>query len=108
MDRLRRISFCFWLAMTLAACSISRRCCSCASVMACSSCTLGSADSLNFPVSFAVVYAHHLLQPLAQCLELTDHVLDVRRERLEGFDIGVLHRQLDGLGHRFVELGVEQ
>jgi hypothetical protein len=37
IDRLSRISVCFWLAMTLAACSTSRRCCSCASVMACSS-----------------------------------------------------------------------
>ena len=49
-----RISACFWLAMTLAACSLSRRCWSCASLMACSSWTLGSAFSLNVPVSLAV------------------------------------------------------
>src|SRR5438067_41912 len=42
--------------MTLAACSLSRRCWSCASVIACSSCTLGSARSLNVPVSLAVMY----------------------------------------------------
>jgi hypothetical protein len=51
----RRISVCFWLAMTLAACSFSRRCWSCASAMACSSCTLGSAFSSNRPERRAVV-----------------------------------------------------
>ena len=40
------VSFCW--AMTLAACSFSRRCWSCASVMACSSWIFGSAFSLNF------------------------------------------------------------
>ena len=57
---LRRISPCFWLAMTFAACSLSRMCCDFASVIACSSCTFGSARSLNEPVSFAVRYFHHL------------------------------------------------
>ena len=50
-----RSSACFWLAMTLAACSLSLRCWSCASRIACSSWTAGSAFSLNFPVSLAVV-----------------------------------------------------
>jgi hypothetical protein len=48
-----RSSACFWLAMTLAACSLSRRCWSWASRSACSSCTVGSAISLNLPVSLA-------------------------------------------------------
>ena len=51
---LSRISLCFWLAMTLAACSRSRRCWFWASAIACSSWTLGSARSLNEPVSLAV------------------------------------------------------
>ena len=59
-----RSSLCFWLAMTLAACSLSRRCWFWASAIACSSCTLGSARSLNEPVSFAVRYFHHLLDEL--------------------------------------------
>ena len=54
MRLLSRSSACFWLAMTLAACSFSRRCWSCASRSACSSCTAGSAISLNAPVSLAV------------------------------------------------------
>src|SRR4051812_22285743 len=54
--RVSRSSVCFWLAMTLAACSLSRRCCSCDSMIACSSWTLGSAVSSNFPVSAAVRY----------------------------------------------------
>ena len=49
----RRISDCFWLAITLAACSLRRLCWFCASVMACSNCTFGSAFSLKRPVSFA-------------------------------------------------------
>ena len=49
----RRIWFCFWLAITLAACSLSRRCCSWASVIACSSCTLGSAFSLKTLLTLA-------------------------------------------------------
>src|SRR4030095_11217913 len=57
---LRRISACFWLAMTLVACSLSRRCCPWDSAMACSSWIFGSAFSLNVPVSFAVRYFHHL------------------------------------------------
>ena len=61
---LRRNSLCFWLAMTLAACSLSRMCALRASVIACSSCTLGSARSLNEPVSFAVRYFHHFLTRL--------------------------------------------
>ena len=61
---LSRSSLCFWLAMTLAACSFSRRCWSLASVIACSSCTFGSARSSNDPVSFAVRYFHHFLTSL--------------------------------------------
>ena len=59
-----RSSPCFWLAMTLAACSRSRRCWFCASAIACSSCTFGSARSLNDPVSLAVRYFHHFLNSL--------------------------------------------
>ena len=55
----RRISVCFWLAMTLAACSLSRRCWSWASVMACSSWILGSAFSLKALETFAPMYFHH-------------------------------------------------
>src|SRR5215218_1562301 len=44
--------------MTLAACSVSRRCCCCASSIACSSWTLGSADSSSFPESLAPRYFH--------------------------------------------------
>ena len=66
-----RSSLCFWLAMTLAACSLSRRCWPWASAIACSSCTLGSARSLNEPVSFAVRYFHHFLASLNMGLELT-------------------------------------
>ena len=44
---------------------LSRRCWSWASVIACSSCTLGSAISLNRPVSKAVRYFHALLKSLS-------------------------------------------
>src|SRR5688572_20658402 len=57
--RLSRISVCFWWAMTLAACSLSRRCWSCASASACSSWIFGSALSLKSDESFAVKYFHH-------------------------------------------------
>src|SRR3954471_11415878 len=82
--RLSRISVCFWLAITLAACSRNRRCCSCASMIACSSCTFGSARSLNEPDSFAVMYFNHrrstlnmwgrlpTKEPLAQAAHLFD------------------------------------
>ena len=66
-----RSSLCFWLAMTLAACSLSRRCWFWASAIACSSCTLGSARSLKEPVSFAVRYFHHLLASLNMGAEPT-------------------------------------
>ena len=55
-----RISVCFWLAMTFAACSLRRRCCSWASVIACSSWTLGSAFSLNDAGDLGA----HVLPPL--------------------------------------------
>ena len=55
----RRISVCFWLAMTFAACSLSRRCCSWASVIACSSWIFGSAFSLKTLESLAPMYFHH-------------------------------------------------
>ncbi len=58
MARFRRISVCFWFAITLAACCVRRLCCSCASAMACSSCTLGSARSSNDPPNRATVYFH--------------------------------------------------
>ena len=51
---LSRSSACFWPAITLMACSLRRLCCACASAIACSSCTFGSARSLNDPVSLAV------------------------------------------------------
>ena len=66
-----RSSLCFWLAMTLAACSLSRRCWPWASAIACSSCTFGSARSLNEPVSFAVRYFHHFLASLNMGMDLT-------------------------------------
>src|SRR6476646_9046589 len=44
--------------MTLAACSLRRRCWSWASAMACSSWTLGSAFSSNEELSLAVMYFH--------------------------------------------------
>src|SRR5688572_12576164 len=58
IDRFRRISACFWLAMTLAACSFRRRCCSCASEIACSSWTDGSAFSLKVFSVLATRYFH--------------------------------------------------
>ena len=62
---LSRISACFWLAMTLAACSFSRRCCACASAIACSSCTLRVGPLVEDPVSLAV----EVLPPLLDELE---------------------------------------
>src|SRR5690606_1509017 len=59
--------------MMFAACSFSRRCWSCASLMACSSWTFGSALSSNFPVSRAVVYRHHRLKSLIMRLSLSAH-----------------------------------
>src|SRR5262245_21204695 len=60
----RCISSCFWLAMTLAACSRSLRCCSWASVIACSSWTLGSARSSSEPLTLAARYFHHRFKAL--------------------------------------------
>jgi hypothetical protein len=60
----RRISDCFWLAMTFAACSLSRLCWLCASPMACSSCTFGSAFDSARPLIFATKYFHCLLMYL--------------------------------------------
>src|SRR5262245_40602066 len=71
--RLRRISVCFWLAITLAACSRNRRCCSCASMIACSSCTLGSARSLKELLTLAVQYFHQRLMALNMIRRLVVH-----------------------------------
>ena len=64
LARVRRISACFCWAMTLAACSLSRRCWSCASTIACSSWIFGSAFSLNFWFAPAVMYFHTRLKSL--------------------------------------------
>src|SRR2546421_11104435 len=50
--------------MTLAACSVRRRCWSCASMIACSSCTFGSARSLSDMLSLAPMYFHQRLRVL--------------------------------------------
>ena len=71
MARSRRISVCFWLAMTLAACSRSRRCWSWASVMACSSWIFGSALALKTELTFAPRYFHHRLSALNMAASLT-------------------------------------
>src|SRR5215218_1269893 len=71
MARSSRISVCFWLAMTLAACSLSRRCCSCASVIACSSWIFGSALALKAEFTFAPRYFHHRLRALNMRSTLT-------------------------------------
>ena len=78
--------------------------------MACSSWTFGSAASLIFPVSEAVMYRHARLmslimwcrlrrgrrccatpadffQALPECLEFADHILDVRRQWLERLEV---------------------
>ena len=71
MARSRRISVCFWLAITLAACSRSRRCWSWASVMACSSWIFGSALALKAEFTFAPRYFHHRLSALNMAASLT-------------------------------------
>ena len=67
--------------MTLAACSRSRRCCSCASMIACSSCTFGSARSLNEPDSFAVMYFHQRLTTLNMDAKATPPAAQIDRPR---------------------------
>src|SRR5262245_5154207 len=57
--------------MTFAACSLRRRCWSCASVIACSSWILGSAFSLKDELSLAVKYFHQRLSALNMARSLT-------------------------------------
>ena len=61
MARLSCISCCFWLATTFAACSTSRRCCSWASAMACSSWIFGSALASKRLSVLAVKYRQRFL-----------------------------------------------
>src|SRR5947207_14174797 len=108
--------------MTLAACSVSRRCWSCASMIACSSCTFGSARSLNDMLSLAPMYFHQrlrvlnmppmldggrrwwhrtglpelggFLQPQAQRLELSHDRVDVVAQGSHRAAVGRIERQL--------------
>src|SRR3981081_4315413 len=121
--------------MTLAACSVRRRCWSWASMIACSSCTFGSARSLNDMLSLAPMYLHQrlrvlnmrsmldgarrwwhrtglpevgrFLQPQAQRLELAHARVDVVAQGSHRAAVRRVERQLDGAGHGLVELGVE-
>src|SRR5437870_6988433 len=121
--------------MTLAACSVRRRCWSCASMIACSSCTFGSARSLSDMLSLAPMYFHQrlrvlnmpsmldggrrwghrpglpelrrLLEPQPQRLELTHDGVDVVAQGPHRAAVGRVERQLDGAGDGLVELGVE-
>src|SRR5437868_6150361 len=52
--------------------------------------------------------AAHFFESLTQGLELADDVLDVRRERLERLEVAAVDRELNRLGDRLVELGVEE
>src|SRR5438477_11364000 len=121
--------------MTLAACSVSRRCWSCASMIACSSCTFGSARSLSDMLSLAPMYFHQrlrvlnmkgmldagrrwghrtglselrrFLEPQPQRLELTHDGVDIVAQGSHRAAVGRVERQLDGAGDGLVELGVE-